>query len=64
MRFGDYNSTNFKMQSFNDRLIYHMFLSEGERMFNEKLWRDGNKVTGLWTFRKQGSAISITRIGD
>ena len=58
VQFEGYNSMNFRMKSVTDSKEYHMFLSEGERIFNLKKWI-GNSVTGRWTFRKQGKAYSI-----
>jgi hypothetical protein len=40
VKFEGYNSMNFTMKSLTNGLEYHMFLSEGARMFNEKQWQD------------------------
>ena len=61
-RFEGWTTENFKMISEKDGKEYHMFLTEGEKQLKQGLW-DGNKITGRWTFKKQGSAYSIVYLG-
>lgn len=63
VKFEGYSGLNAKFKSMTDGNIYHVFMSEFEPMFVAGLF-NGTKITGKWSFRKQGKAFSLIKLND